>query len=496
MPSTCSSADLHARAAAPVTTRAQGVTQRRDRVRRSPHSGQIGHSTHGSDDAGGLVDPQQDVAAGLNVRGWRTALRRGALALGALLAASAPVQARDYSSIGSCGPYPRLAITSPAGTCVALVADEAHGLRFPRRVLEVSPGRLWVLDMGSWLPGKGQLIELRLPPDAALPANASTTAKRVEAKVLLDRLDRPSGLVRGRDGRIYVGEAGRIWRTAVPALGQPPVPEVLLDPLPSDGAHPLKELAVAPDGQLYVNLGSSTDACRGDDQKLPMPCPDRRAVGGKPRAAVWRLTLAEGKTGPAAVQRFEPFAQGLRNSMALAVLPDGPAAGSVWQGENGIDYTDANHPPEELNRLQEGGDYGWPYCIGNRQPARGYEQRVDCSTTQAPHLLWPAHVAPVQLLATPANSPFQGQLLAAWHGPGAGGQRVVGLARDARGLPSGAPIDWLSGWSARKNPDGKSLRPRGRPTGLALDQAGRLLVVEDFNRSLLMLMREDGTLKK
>ncbi|MBV8248033.1 MAG: hypothetical protein JO200_06240, partial [Comamonas sp.] len=49
------------------------------------------------------------------------------------LAASQPVQARGYASTGKCGGYPRLAISSPAGTCVGLVADEAHGLRFPRR---------------------------------------------------------------------------------------------------------------------------------------------------------------------------------------------------------------------------------------------------------------------------------------------------------------------------------------------------------------------------
>ena len=410
---------------------------------------------------------------------------RGFLLIGSLILLSSlqTAWARDYVAQGQCGPYPRLAITSPAGTCVALVADEAHGLRFPRRVLAISPGRVWVLDMGSWMRGQGQLIELTLPPDAQTPANAHTTP-RVQAKVLLKQLDRPSGLVRGADGRIYVGEAGRVWRTPVPPLGEAPVPEVLLDQLPSDGAHPLKELAASPDGSLFVNLGSVTDACRNDAQKLPMPCPER--TGDSPRAAVWRLQLrAKPAPGQSPVERFAPYAVGLRNTMALAVLPDGPAKGSLWQGENSIDYGDAKEPPEELNRLSQGSDHGWPYCVGNRKPARGYEGRFDCRKTVAPHALWPAHVAPLQLLATSLDSPFGGQLLSAWHGPGQGGQRVVGFARDAQGTPGGAPINWLSGWSEQKG-----LRPRGRPTGMALDHAGRLLVVEDFNRSLLMLMPE------
>jgi hypothetical protein len=55
-----------------------------------------------------------------------------------LMAASPGAHARGYASTGKCGIYPRLAITSPSGTCVGLIADDAHGLRFPRRVLELS----------------------------------------------------------------------------------------------------------------------------------------------------------------------------------------------------------------------------------------------------------------------------------------------------------------------------------------------------------------------
>lgn len=402
------------------------------------------------------------------------------------LAASQSAQARGYASTGKCGIYPRLAIATPAGTCVGLVADEAHGLHFPRRVLEIAPGRIWVLDMGGWMPRQGKLIELRLPPDAATPANAATTDKAVQSQVLLDKLNYPSGMVRGPDGKVYVGEADRIWRAAIPALGQPPRQEELAGQLPADGAHLLKELAFAPDGSLYVNVGSFTDACRGDDQKLPVPCPER--AGAMPRAAVWRMTL---QPGAQPVRDFKPFATGLRNSMALAVMPDGPAAGTVWQGENNIDYREPRHPPEELNLLREGRDYGWPYCVGARQSAQGYEKRFDCARTEAPFMLWPAHVAPLHMLATPAGSAFGGQLLVAWHGPGAGGQRIVGFARDAKGQPSGQPVNWLSGWDEKKG-----LRPRGRPTGMAVDHAGRLLVVEDFNRSLLMLMSEAGTAPK
>ncbi|RZI91968.1 MAG: hypothetical protein EOP78_14675, partial [Variovorax sp.] len=182
------------------------------------------------------------------------------------------------------------------------------------------------------------------------------------------------------------------------------------------------------------------------------------------------------------LQSFKPFATGLRNSVALTVLQGGPAKGTVLQGENSIDYDEVGQPPEELNRLQAGRDYGWPYCVGQRQPTRGYPQH-DCKATEAPLMLWPAHAAPLQMQVGPAGSRFEGQLLVAWRGHQPPGHRVVGYRLDAKGLPSGKPIDWLAGWSPKAG-----VRPMGKPTGFTVDRQGRLLVVEDFNRTVLMLL--------
>ena len=384
--------------------------------------------------------------------------------------------ARGYTPQGQCGGYERLAITSPKGTCVALLADERDGLRAPRRVLEVAPGRLWIIDMGSWMPRQGRLLELTLPS----PPGAPNATSRPKVQILADKLDRPLALVRGPDGMVYIGESDHIWRTPVPTAGQPIQPHTVLDQLPNDGAHPLKEITFGLDGSLYINMGAVTDRCQDASGKLPQPCPEREAM--QFRAAVWRAVLHRPQTeGKPPVQQFAPFALGLRNSVALATVPDGPAAGSLWQGENNIDYRDKDAPPEELNELVAGGDYGWPYCIGPQSPARGYEQRAPCQHTRAPRLLWPAHSAPLHMLATPLASPYQGQLLVAWHGPQ--GHRVVGFARQKDGKPGGKPINWLSGWTAQPGQ-----RPLGRPTGLAINQLGHLMVVEDYNRTLLMLL--------
>ncbi|AVO36236.1 hypothetical protein C6570_16965 [Ottowia oryzae] len=389
-----------------------------------------------------------------------------AAALALLGSAAAPALARGYVPQGRCGPHERVQIdTVPAGHCVALVADETQGLAAPRRILEVTPGRFWVIDMGAnWVPKRGRLLELTLPPGAA----------RAKVSTLAEGLDRPLGLAKGPDGQIWMGEVHQVWRTPLPPPGQPIRREVMLPNLPTSGAHPLKEIAFGPGDALYVNMGSVTDSCRNDAQQQPVPCPE---LGGtQPRAAVYRAQLDPAQGWK--VTRFEPFATGLRNSVALTVLP----SGAVLQGENSIDYPDAAQPPEKLNRLQAGRHYGWPYCVGKGMAARGYEKRYDCAQATPPAQTWPAHAAPLHLLQGTAGSPFAGQLLVAWHGHRPAGQRVMRVPIRADGTPTGPPRPVLEGWAARQG-----VRPVGHPTGLAIDHDGRLWVVEDIHRAVLLV---------
>ncbi len=390
----------------------------------------------------------------------------------AALTPHAKAAAGPYASHGTCAGYPRVDLQTPPGYCVALLADGAAGLRFPRRLLEISPGRFWLVDMGSWEPSRGRLLEFSLPAPGERPAPIAFT-------VLAEKLDRPLGLALGPDGQVWLGEAGRISRIAIGAPGTPVQPQTVIDGLPASGAHPLKEIVFGAKDKLYINVGSASDACRDNAGKQAVPCPETE--GAQPRAAVYEATLA----GPDfALQTLKPYARGLRNSVALAFV-SGPNV--LLQGENSIDYPDETLPPEELNVIREGGHYGWPYCVGMRTPARGYEGRFDCVRTEPAAMLWPAHAAPLHMLAVPgaATNPFAGQLVVAWHGYRAGGHRVVGFRLDAQGKPVGAAQVWIGGWAAAPG-----VRPPGAPTGMAIDAAGRLLVVEDRHKTLLMLVRE------
>lgn len=397
------------------------------------------------------------------------------------VAGQAAPEASRYATQGRCAGYPRIALTAPKGWCVGLVADARDGLQMPRRLVEVSPGRFWITDMGNWEPRRGRLLELRVDGQ---PGDAD------RVRVLARGLDRPHGLARGPDGKVYVGEAGTVWRTPATAFARAD----LLKDLPADGAHPLKELAFGRKGHLYINMGSASDACRDEHQQQPLPCPE--TAGPLPRAAVYETTL----TGPdLKPQTPKPFATGLRNSLGLAVTQD--AAGKterLWQAENSVDYSDPNAPAEELNELERGAHHGWPYCVSDAQGrsvvAQGYEQRAQCARRLAhrpPFQAWPAHVAPLQLLAVPpaaagqTEQPWSGRLLAVWHGYRAQGHRIVAWRLGADGRPSGARENIVSGWRVMPG-----IRPQGNPAGVAVDHRGWLWIVEDRNRTVLVVAPE------
>ena len=393
-----------------------------------------------------------------------------------------------YAAKGQCAGYPRLPLKTPDGWCAGLVADERDGLRMPRRVLELSPDRFWITDMGNWEPKQGRLLELR-------PSGQPGESKRI--RTLAKGLDRPHGLIKGPDGRIYIGEAGAIWRTPSGLIE----PERVLGDLPADGAHPLTEMVFAPKGRLYINVGSATDACRADGQeKASQPCPE--VADPLPRAAVYQAMFG----GPDFKrQSFEPWSRGLRNSLGLAVTQDTISGGTrLWQAENSVDYTDPRAPAEELNELTQGSDHGWPYCVtdknGRNVTAEGYKQgakrRVQCPDpkVQAPFQAWPAHVAPLQLLTVPpvlpgeAEQPWSGRLLAVWHGYKPNGHRIVAWRLDTQGRPTGEREDIVSDWDASPG-----LRPMGNPTGITIDSQGRLWIVEDRNRTVILIAPDTST---
>ncbi|MDX1953655.1 MAG: PQQ-dependent sugar dehydrogenase [Verrucomicrobiota bacterium] len=106
--------------------------------------------------------------------------------------------------------------------------------------------------------------------------------------------------------------------------------------------HGVHQIAEGPDGMIYVTSGSRTDGNEeGNDP--------RYWKGGEHEltACIWRFDPA------AEVPRLEIYARGLRNAFGFCWND----AGEMFATENG---PDAN-APEELNRIEKGKHYGFPY---------------------------------------------------------------------------------------------------------------------------------------
>jgi glucose/arabinose dehydrogenase len=375
-----------------------------------------------------------------------------------------------------CAGLPRLDVSTPSGFCLGVVAG---GFKFPRGVLPLPNGDIIVADMGNWEPGRGSVWRLR------------RSGVVFEKTLLLKGLDRPNGIDLGPDGLVYVGVVQRIFRFD-PARPDSTVRDVIggssaIAPLPGLGRHLLTTMRFDPSGALFVNVGSSTDHCENPDGSPPpsnQPC--REAGGPAPLGAIRRYAMA----WPAGtVTRWETWARGLRNSMALAFQPK---TGALWQGENGRDAiqlampslkNDDELPHDELNLIRQGANYGWPYCYDNNAPSPEYGGG-DCKPYQAPARLLPAHAAPLGMAFYTGSrfpAPYRGSLLIGFHGYRQHGHRVVALLPDANGAPLGRIVELVSSWER------KGSQPMGAPVDVRQTADGDVLISEDRNGRVLLL---------
>lgn len=162
-------------------------------------------------------------------------------------------------------------------------------------------------------------------------------------RVLFDGLDGPHGLAL-HDGWLYIAERTAIRRVRFDeATGTTSGPlETILSGLTSDGFHQTKTLGFGPDGWLYLAHGSSCNVCVEKDPR---------------RATMMRLR----PDGSGA----EIYATGLRNSVGFDWAP---WDGAFYATDNGRDLLGDDFPPDELNRIEPGRFYGWPYFNGHGVP--------------------------------------------------------------------------------------------------------------------------------
>jgi glucose/arabinose dehydrogenase len=218
--------------------------------------------------------------------------------------------------------------------------------------------------------------------------------------------------------------------------------------------HWTRTVRIGPDGFMYVSIGSSCNVCVEEDHR---------------RAAIVRYH-PDG-TGE------EIYATGLRNSVGFDWQP---GTGDLYATDNGRDLLGDNFPPCELNRIVQGGFYGFPYANGDRvpDPDEGKGHEADIARSIPPAHGFRPHNAPlgITFVRNPkAPAEVRGAALVALHGSWnrtkKDGYKVVSLHWQDDGTIT--ERDFL--WGFEKDED-----VIGRPVDVAEGPDGAFYVSDDY----------------
>jgi glucose/arabinose dehydrogenase len=265
------------------------------------------------------------------------------------------------------------------------------------------------------------------------------------------------------EGAMYLAAPRTVWRVPMNSDGTFGEPRVIINDLPDGGQHPNRTLGAGPDGKLYISIGSSCNTC---DESNPE------------HATILQCNFDGTNRGV--------FASGLRNTIGFAWHPE---TRRMWEMDQGSDWRGNDVPPEELNLLMAGKNYGWPYVFGKRQldPLEALPPEIQMTKEQfaqqtEPSVLeYPAHSSPIGMVFYQGSmfpAPYRGSAFitfrGSWNRFPPSGYKVAFL-RFENGQPVGFE-DFITGFLIE---EGKA--HFGRLSGIAVAADGSLLFADDSN---------------
>lgn len=289
----------------------------------------------------------------------------------------------------------------------------------------------------------------------ALP-DLNKDGKADKMEIVASNLVRPHS-VAFHKGFLYIATNPTVLKVKYANNGKVEGTPVKVVDLPvSTTPHWTRTIGFGRDGRLYVAIGSSCNLCEDEDS----------------RRATIMVYNADGSGG-------RPFAKGLRNAIGFDW---DPKTGALWADDMGEDKHGEEKPSDEINKIEDGKHYGWPYFIENNSP--------NANLTGAKGSLKPEDATPPALALQPHSSPidlrfytgkkfpaaYRGAMFVALHGSSPTsrkdkiGYKVVRVVFQD-GKPTGVE-DFATGWLK----DGQVL---GRPAGLITGADGALYISDD-----------------
>ena len=303
-------------------------------------------------------------------------------------------------------------------------------------------------------------------------------------------------------GGLYAEEKDKIVRYALDSGFTPTGgPATIVSGLPLNGDHPMHPFVIDSSGQLFMDVGSRSNACQMKNRTLKSPginpCTELETRGG-----IWSYDA--NKTA----QAFSPagrYASGIRNAVGIAFDP----SGQLYSTQHGRDqlsenwpalYTPqqgADLPAEELLKIEKGGDYGWPMCYFDSTQKKlvlapeyggdGGKKIGECDKKIEPAKFFPAHWAPDALVFYNGSQfppQYKGGAFIAFHGswnraPKPQGGYLVAFVSFANGSHQGEYETFANDFAGTPTP--QPTTAKYRPAGLAVAPDGSLYVSDDLH---------------
>lgn len=415
--------------------------------------------------------------------------------LSACATASSSTPRMSVSTQPACAPD-NGGITLPAGFCASIFADS---IGRARHVTVAPNGDVYVAIEGTRQPQPNQPA----PP----PRWGFVALRDEDGDGRAEVIDRGGSVgntgIALRGGWLYVDEGQRIVRyrrTGNDLMPSSP-PQVIVQGLPLHPGHRARNFAFGADGSMYVNVGSATNSCQVEDRKLESPGHDP-CTELETRAGIWKFNA------DAQNQSFSPsarYATGVRNGTGIAFAPGGQLYAMThgrdqfkenWPRVFADSLYGTNNPAEKLIRVDQGDNFGWPYCYYSfvtnglvTSPEYGGDgAKTDrCAGVEPPAAVFPAHWAPLDLHFYNGNSfpaKYRSGAFITFHGswnraPGlqAGGKVV--FQPFVNGAPSGAYEVFADGFAGVPEAEITPRTAKHRPVGLATGPDGALYVTDD-----------------
>ncbi|MEM8526367.1 MAG: PQQ-dependent sugar dehydrogenase [Bacteroidota bacterium] len=281
---------------------------------------------------------------------------------------------------------------------------------------------------------------------------------------------------------------------------------------PTQTSHQSKTFTLDDAGNLYVNVGAPSNACMEEARTKGSPgvdpCPQRDW-----QASIWKFSAD--KTAQQQQSDARQYAAGIRNAVAIEWNPTTNNLFALQHGRDQLHqffpdlYTteeSAELPSEEFLSIQDGDDFGWPYCYYDHKqskkllaPEYGGDktQQGRCAEVTQPILAFPGHLAPNDLMFYTGNqfpARYKNGAFIAFHGswnraPQEQEGYFVVFVPMENGKPSGeweVFADDFAGVESIGNPK----EAQHRPCGLAQGPDGSLYIADSVKGKVWRIVYE------